>query len=61
MVEAGQPTFRQMFDMFGARFTFGSHTEKHADLCEQALPPNIWETTKVLYGTSVSDILRQQP
>lgn len=57
----GSPSFRQMFDYFGARFTFNGHTEEHALECESALPLDFQENTKVEYGTTVADILRQQP
>lgn len=57
----GAPTFRQMFDIFGAKFTFNSHVEEHALMCEEALPPNILEEVEVEFKTTVSDILRQQP
>ena len=59
--EGGFVTFRQMFDMFGSKFTFNGHTEDHALLCEEALPPDIFETTTVYFDTTVADILKQQP
>lgn len=59
--EEGQPTFRQVFDIFGAKFTFNSHTEEHALICEETLPPNITEEVKVRFSTTVADILAEQP
>lgn len=60
-VYKGSPSFRQIFDIFGAQFVFKSHTEDHALICEEALPPNITEKVGVQIGTKMSDILAQQP
>ena len=53
-IRKGKVTFRQCFDIYGAYFTLGRHTEEHRLQCLEALPAGLLETVDVFFDTEMT-------